>query len=213
MSLLANSAEIQRDKVLFVKLKNGDQKAWSEVYRSRSEKVVGHLMKRFGIDKDRATYYFKEAVLVLFDKTKSPQFDLQVQIASMLCKFAGDKYIDYLRATSTHVSSLESVMAVGVDDDDLDEEMSNLQWSVSSVWNSRFDFDTDYRDEQIQSALNELRLVDCHDIFVYRYWNGLSYQEIAEVVNRSNPTQLRNKFKVCKDELRRILISKGVTSY
>ncbi len=151
----------QTDEALMRRVCKGDEKAFNEIYARYSQRILLFLYKMLSQDEAKAQDFLQDVFVKIasdpqkFDPSKN--FKTWVfTVAANLCK-------NYFRSNSRKFIELSE-----------NQLISQTEY-VDAIDRNLFT-------EQLNEALNELN-ANYKEVFVLRYFEGLSMAEIAQVAN------------------------------
>lgn len=177
--------------------KNGDINAF-EIIVKTYEKKIYNLALRYNNNREDAFDISQEVFIKVFRSIGS--FKEESSFSTWLYRVAVNVCIDYQRKNKKHSNSL----SLTIRDDDGDEqqlEIEDISYSPETVYDR-----TELR-ESIGKALNMLS-EEHKQVLILREINGLSYEEIAEVLSLEEGT-VKSRIYRGREKLCRILSSEG----
>lgn len=187
-------AEIEKD--LIQKARKGDQDAFGQLVLAHQNKVYTICVHMVG-DREEAADLAQEAFLKAWRSLSG--FQGESSFATWMHRLTTNICLDYLRkqARRQNIST-----AVSLDDED-------------SGWSEPPDHSQDpqhrlEREERKQALVRALKeLPDHHrQIILMREVSGLSYQEIADILNADLGT-IKSRISRAREQLRKILLRDG----
>lgn len=163
------------DQEIIDLIKSGDESALEFLYKKNYRMMVKLVIKNSGTEEEAKDIY-QDALVVLWQKAKSPDFILTSKISTYLYSVCMNLWRKEL-ARKSRLTSSEGV--------DVGEEMP---------------LDEKEKVQLIQNCLNELGDT-CKQILLYYYFDRLSMAEIAEKMGFANADTAKTKKYKCKQEL------------
>ena len=163
------------DQEIIDLIKSGDESALEFLYKKNYRMMVKLVIKNSGTEEEAKDIY-QDALVVLWQKAKSPDFILTSKISTYLYSVCMNLWRKEL-ARKSRLTSSEGV--------DIGEEMP---------------LDEKEKVQLIQNCLNELGDT-CKQILLYYYFDRLSMAEIAEKMGFANADTAKTKKYKCKQEL------------
>ena len=176
---MAKSIAKYSDNELYYMLGEGKERAeeaFAEIYNRHSSRIYAYC-RRFLGNKEDAQDVFQETFIRFLDSTKQER--VMTNVPAFLLKIARNLCVNVKRKDKNPVSFEEYMVADGVEGDN--KELLNL----------------------IKTAL-EILPDEYKDIFILREYEGLSYQEIAEISDVPLSTVKIRIFRA-KQKIREIL--------
>ena len=123
-------SKTERDQILLKALAQNDKEAIQTIYKENYS-LVQHLVIHNNGSEDDARDVFQEGLIVLFEKSKSSDFELNCQIRTYIysvCRRIWLKKLQYLRRFETQVEMLEET--IPVEDDIEAHDKLNTQYGI-----------------------------------------------------------------------------------
>lgn len=163
------------DQEIIEQIRKGDESALEFLYKKNYRMMVKLVLKNSGTEEEAKDVY-QDALVVLWQKAKNPEFILSSKISTYLYSVCMNLWRKELERKSK-LTSNEGV--------DPGEEMPLEEQEKSQL---------------IQNCLNELGDT-CKQILLYYYFDRLSMAEIAEKMGFANADTAKTKKYKCKKEL------------
>ena len=176
---MAKSITKYNDNELYYMLGEGKERAeeaFMEIYNRHSSRIYAYC-RRFLGNKEDAQDVFQETFIRFLDSTKQER--VMTNVPAFLLKIARNLCVNVKRKDKNPISFEEYMISDGVEGDN--KELLNL----------------------IKTAL-EILPEEYKDIFILREYEGLSYQEIAEIADVPLSTVKIRIFRA-KQKIREIL--------
>ncbi len=174
------------DVELLEGLAEGNRSAVAAIYRSYHSILIKWIVGRGGSEAD-AQDVFQEALIVLYEKSKSAEFCLTCKLGTYL--FAICKRLWYKKVErSTLFSAFDA---------DNDEDTDHYDEDIGH----HIEKETQY--EKLENALTELG-EPCSSLLKAFYVDKLSMQEIAAVFNYTNAENAKTQKYKCLTRLKKI---------
>lgn len=187
---------------LISKAQQGDEDAFAQLLDDHQGKVYGLILRQTGSPED-AMELTQET---FFNAWRGlPSFQQNSKFSTWLYRLATNVTIDFLRKEKRRRSLSVSSLSVE-DDDDL---------RVLDVPDHRFTPQSEAERRELQEAVHQglSKLSDEHrQVLVLRELNGLSYSEIAQVLDIEEGT-VKSRISRARLALRKILLEDGNFSY
>lgn len=193
-----NKDSWENDRRLIERWQNGDESAFEEIYRQNAKKVKDFLTQRYNISPPEiAEDLFDEAMLALHQRKHT--YQVTGLISTYLCRIIKNKYINELRKLPKDfiIVPLDS-LSKSHDEDE------SWEWEKDETHSVDFKYDTDDADMIVQQALSLMKSSLCKEIFLLKYWNGLTLKEIAIQLDR-NESYVRRRINECAKLLKEII--------
>ena len=163
------------DQEIIEQIKRGDESAIDFLYKKNYRMMVKLILKNSGTE-DEAKDIYQDALVVLWQKARNPEFVLSSKISTYLYSVCLNLWRKELERKSRHTSS-EGM--------DYGESMPLDEKERSSI---------------VQKCIGELGEA-CKQILIYYYYDRLSMAEIAEKMGFANADTAKTKKYKCKQEL------------
>lgn len=176
---------------ILAKLKTGDPAAYNWIYQNCYRSATAYIRSRNGTEED-AEDCFQEALLVLVEKLRDPQFDLRVRCATFLHTVVRNLWLYQQRKRGRMLSATEAQLleiAAGSG-----EEYGALLEEIE-VQETRL--------QQVLEALDQLG-EDCRQVLLLRFYQNMDEGEIAAVMNYQREF-VKVKRSRCLGRLRELL--------
>jgi RNA polymerase sigma factor (sigma-70 family) len=165
-------------------LLNNDRKALELIYSNYSERVKNHIIKNGGTVDD-AKDVFQEALIVIYNKAQTPNFELTSQFYTYffgICRFIWDR--KYKRKSNNHVTIPDDNRYI--DNDDIEESI--LAQERYKIYESNL------------QKLGEF----CQQLLI-SFFTGETMEIIAEKFDLKNAHTARNRKYRCQKELEKLI--------
>ncbi len=163
------------DKAVIDGIRNQDDKVLNYLYDNYYQTVKNHVLKNSGSDED-VSDVFQETIIMLYQKIYENNFHLTSDLKGYFFGIARNVWNNELRGK-------KKTQELPVDLPDEPEE---------EVLDPAFQ-------KIMTRAFNKLK-PDCQKVLTL-YYDGCSYEEIAEKMNLKNETYARRKKYLCKEAL------------
>ena len=188
---------------LISKAQQGDEDAFAELLETHQGKVYGLILRLTGSTEDameltQETFFNAWCGL--------PSFHQDSKFSTWLYRLATNATLDFFRKEKRRRSLSVSSLSVEDDDDDL---------RVLDIPDHRFTPQSEAERRELQEAVHRglSKLSDEHrQVLVLRELNGLSYSEIAQVLQIEEGT-VKSRISRARVSLRKILLEDGNFSY
>lgn len=180
MKIKLNKSENVDDTELFYSIKKGDKSseiAFSVLYRRYSSRIYAYCLRFLG-DKDKAQDVFQDTFIRFYNSAKQER--VMTNVPAFLLRIARNLCVNAKKAEKRTIS-IEDISDFAVEDDYDNVELLGL----------------------IQKALEQLP-DEYKDIFILREYDGLSYNEIAELTDESL-SNVKVRLHRAKQKIREIL--------
>ncbi len=154
---------VEQNSQIIIRAQQGDVSAFASLYDEYFKKIysfINYRVRHKEVSEDLTSLVFTKAL------EKFYQYDVNKgTFSAWLYRIARNTLYDYWRTNRT-------------------EEDIDLMWNLRAKDNPADQVGANLALEQVQSYLNKLP-VSQREIVLLRLWDGLSYQEIAEVTGKS----------------------------
>lgn len=184
------------DTELLQGLAAGDRTVVASLYKLYLPVLTKWIASRGGLDSD-ADDVFQEALLVVYEKAKSPEFCLTCKLSTYL--FAVSKRIWYKKLD--HASNFYNI-----DTEEGEEEQlfgHSYDADVQEHWEKEAQF------EQLNQALDQLG-EPCAALLKAFYIEKKNMQEIAEVFKYTNAENAKTQKYKCLTRLKKIFFTSAI---
>jgi RNA polymerase sigma-70 factor, ECF subfamily len=181
--------DLSEDQAFFDLWLKGDEKGFSVLYNKYKNRVFGFLFKMTG-DRNIAEDLLQETFLAAY--RNAFQFDRTRSFLSWLFGIAHKRTIDYFRHAKVEIDHREEAMeSVGSRIEAPDEELANEKVR-----------------QMVNSAVENLDTFQ-RDVFLLRELGGVSFKEIAEIMNCPINTAL-GRMRLALRNIRKDLEKRGI---
>ena len=176
------------DQVLLKGLANNDSKAVEMLYKSHFGSIQHFVLNNNG-SLDDARDVFQEAMMVLYEKSRSPEFELTCQIRTYLysvCRRLWLKKLQYARRIETQVENHDKVVAV---EEDMEQHEKLTQQYLS-----------------MRSAMGKIG-EPCKSLIEAFYVHRKNMHEIASFFGYTNADNAKNQKYKCLVRLKKLFFA------
>jgi len=173
---------------LILRLKRGDQEALAEVYSEFREGFIHWITNTHQCNKDEAVEIFQHAILTFYENVVEGSFEQlkSTGIKTYLYSIGKNKLLgDYRK--NMRITSTDSINA---------EEPFEFATDVEHIKAQKL--------ETIKNAIQELG-DPCRKLLELYYFNNLSSDEIAEVMDYKNGNTVKNLKYKCIQRIKKVL--------
>ena len=176
-----------RDHDLIERIRANDREVLADLFIRYRKLVFGHVL-RHGGDEHDAEDMLQEAIIVLWQKAASPDFELTARLSTYLLAVAKNKWLAVLRKR-------KRISDVPLDAETPGDEPDALDRVLDAETQSR-----------IQVALAAITPV-CREMLLLFYFEERSFEEIAAMMGFANARTAKSKKYQCKKALERVMIA------
>lgn len=171
--------EIEHDFKLISSFINGHEKSFNELIRRYQKSIYWHARRMVGnhYDADEVT---QQVIIVLYDKLS--QFKFNSSLKTWIYKITHTRSLNLLKKRK-----IQKMLLIG----DVDRK------DILISDNLYLNFENKERIKEVDSLLQKIPPKQ-REIFILRHFEGLSYEEISEITNRSIGTLKANYFHASK---------------
>ncbi len=180
------------DFALLLDLKKGKEKAFRFCYSEYFTMVKSWLMKN-GSGAEDADDLFQESLLVLFDKVKKDDFELNSKLSTYLLSVA--KYMMYNKNRKTRGKESISLDYVS------ELEMGDAEKDI------KYFLEQEELYDKLESALSELGS-PCKEVLEAYYMDNMSMEDISELMSYTNANNAKTQKYKCLNRLKKIFRKK-----
>lgn len=173
------------DQELLAGLRAGDNDVMAALYKQHFKAVLKFILNNSG-SYEAAQDVYQEAIIVLYEKAKNPEFELQAKMQTFIYSVAKRLWLKQLRkAGKTYLLKEDEEIEVM----DVSEEMSEHQ----------------AKEEQIEKMTKSLEMLGepCSTLIKDFYVNKMSMEEIAEKFGYTNSDNAKTQKYKCLQRLKR----------
>lgn len=182
------------DTELLTGLAGGEREAVAAIYRQYHTVLSRWILTRGGLEAD-AEDVFQEALVVLFEKAKSPEFCLTCKLSTYLFAICKRLWFKKTEREQSHYSlyiNEEEEREFGTYDEDLDLHLEKeMQYA------------------QLTKAMDQLG-EPCASLLKAFYEDKRNMQEIAEAFHYTNAENAKTQKYKCLTRLKKIFFSAGI---
>lgn len=183
---MAKQVFMNNDHALVDKIREGDGDALKYLYKKYYPVVLRLITQNSGDEEDAEDIY-QEALIVLYEKVKDPQFKLSSSLKTFIYSISRNKWLYKLRQEGVG----------GVSFDDVEDFID--------VADEPQDFDSepiDY-DNLVEEALQKMDET-CRKLLEYFYFHKLPLEAIAQKLGYNNANTAKAKKNKCMNRARSI---------
>jgi RNA polymerase sigma factor (sigma-70 family) len=183
---MAKQVFMTNDQTLVDKIREGDGEALRHLYKKYYPVVLRLITQNSGDEQDAEDIY-QEALIVLYEKVKDPNFKLSSSLKTFLYSISRNKWLYKLRQEGVGGISFDDVqdyIEVADEPQDFDSEI------------------IDY-DELVGEALKKMDET-CRKLLEYFYYHKLSLEVIAQKLGYNNANTAKAKKNKCMNKARGI---------
>lgn len=183
---MAKQVFMTNDQTLVDKIREGDGEALRHLYKKYYPVVLRLITQNSGDEQDAEDIY-QEALIVLYEKVKDPNFKLSSSLKTFLYSISRNKWLYKLRQEGVGGISFDDVqdyIEVADEPQDFDSEV------------------IDY-DEMVGEALKKMDDT-CRKLLEYFYYHKLSLEVIAQKLGYNNANTAKAKKNKCMNKARAI---------
>ncbi len=183
---MAKQVFMTNDQTLVDKIREGDGEALRHLYKKYYPVVLRLITQNSGDEQDAEDIY-QEALIVLYEKVKDPNFKLSSSLKTFLYSISRNKWLYKLRQ--------EGVGGISFDDvQDYIEVADEPQ-----------DFDSEVIDYDVLVGEALKKMDDtCRKLLEYFYYHKLSLEVIAQKLGYNNANTAKAKKNKCMNKARAI---------
>jgi RNA polymerase sigma factor (sigma-70 family) len=178
----------KQEQELLKALAVNDKKAIEKIYEDNYSLIQNLILNNSGTEED-AKDIFQEAVIILYEKSKSDSFELSCQIKTYVysvCRRLWLKRLQYIRRYEAEIASLVEI--VPVEEDMEEHDKRSLQFGMM---------------EKAMTSIGE----PCKSLLEAYYINKKSMQEIAENFGYTNADNAKNQKYKCLLRLKKLFFA------
>ena len=184
-----------------------DSEYLSCVNNKTKEYCIKFMQKQCnGIDIDEIKDIYHDAVLVLYDKAKTGNFELTCSIQTYLNSICRNQLLNRFKNSGKIIPFPESTDPAG-DNDNLEYLPGIKDWLPYSDFS--INGEDDENGQRIRAIMKSLEIMksekgNCHELLSLVYWKNNSMQQIAEALDYKDEQNARNKAYKCREKLKDI---------
>jgi RNA polymerase sigma factor (sigma-70 family) len=183
---MAKQVFMNNDQVLVDKIREGDGDALRFLYKKYYPVVLRLITQNSGDEQDAEDIY-QEALIVLYEKVKDPNFKLSSSLKTFIYSISRNKWLYKLRQEGTGGVSFEDVEDFfDVVDDSQDLDGENIDY-----------------ENLVGEALQKMDDT-CRKLLEYFYFHKLSLDIIAQKLGYNNANTAKAKKNKCMNRARSI---------
>jgi RNA polymerase sigma factor (sigma-70 family) len=177
------------DQDILFKLRN-DSSYFSKIYEDYKSNSL-NFMRKMNSDYDLIKDVYHDAVIVLFEKTKDPNFKLTCTIQTYLNSICRNQLLNKYKESSRFLTK----------SDDFDPDFND--------WVEEFDEEKEKRLSLIEASLDKLKEKGekCFEILTRFFYQRQSMDEIALEMNYTNGDNVKNQKSRCKKKITELVLS------
>ncbi|MEP3999956.1 MAG: sigma-70 family RNA polymerase sigma factor [Ekhidna sp.] len=166
-----------------VRIRKGDRGIIESIYDECFPSIANWIRKNSGTEKE-AEDTFQDALVVLFQKSKDPEFEIHCKLSTYVFGVAKKMWLHKLRTRNRHVFTDFTAEEEISPKDDVEVDKLVIDAEIDQVYKRNF------------AKLTE----ECRKILTH-FFNGLSMKEIVNLMEfKSDGLARKRKFN-CKNEL------------
>jgi RNA polymerase sigma factor (sigma-70 family) len=177
------------EREILQRIKANDRNILGEIF-IKYEKLIFSYIKNHGGSNSDAEDILQEAIIVLWQKVNSGNFELSAKLSTFLLAVAKNKWMAEMRKRKKY-SGQE------IPENKPVNNPSSLEVLLS-----------DEKKDQIQKALNKIHPL-CRKLLLLFYFEEKSMIEIAKTLNLANTDVAKSKKYQCKKSLEEVLIQQN----
>lgn len=162
------------DREILERIKNGEISAFEKIYEKYKNQLYRFCFRMIS-DKETALDIVQDVFLKLYENINS--IEPNSSLSALLFKMARNKCLNFIR--------------------DKKEKIDTEQIEINSNFEIEKEFEIKETQERLMKVL-DLIGDEYREILILREWNGLSYADIAEVLNTTIPAVKSKLFKARK---------------
>jgi RNA polymerase sigma factor (sigma-70 family) len=183
---MAKQVFMNNDQVLVDKIREGDGDALRFLYKKYYPVVLRLITQNSGDEEDAEDIY-QEALIVLYEKVKDPNFKLSSSLKTFIYSISRNKWLYKLRQEGTGGVSFDDVEDFfDVVDDSQDLDGANIDY-----------------ENLVGEALQKMDDT-CRKLLEYFYFHKLSLDAIAQKLGYNNANTAKAKKNKCMNRARSI---------
>jgi len=177
------------------------------IYKKHKEYCIKFMQKQCnGVDIDEIKDIYHDAVLVLYDKSKTGNFQLTCSIQTYLNSICRNQLLNRFKEAGKVIQFPDSSESDG------DSENSNFLKGIKD-WLPYSDFsinrDDSENEQRIKAIMKGLEVMktskgNCHELLSLVYWKNNTMQQIASVLDYKDEQNARNTAYKCREKLKEI---------
>lgn len=180
------------DRALLDGIASGDGQAFSQMYKQYRGRLRKWIVGLGGKEED-ADDVFQEALMVIYEKAKSPDFCLTSKLGTYLFSISKRLWLRKIERSPQHLNIEDDEGLLRWDGQEADNDLS-AHWEMES------------RLQQLSQALDDLG-EPCSALLRSFYIDKKSMQEIAMDLGYTNADNAKNQKYKCLARLRKIFFS------
>ncbi len=181
------------EQELIVGIRRDDPKALGQVYRNHYPSIANLIRSNNGTEQEAKDIY-QEAVIVLYEKLKSPEFELTCQISTFLYAVSRRLWLKRLSEKNKFSGNLtETESYLHLDTVEQEAEESEKRFEIMA---------------QALDKLGE----PCKTVLEDFYLKKMSMQEITDKMGYTNPDNAKNQKYKCLQRLKKLFFQEYKTS-
>lgn len=182
-------AEVNLHDHVIDRIRSGDDSAIRELYRKTKPSFLAWAQKQFGIGDTESVEIFQMSVVILYDQIATGKLkSLSSSITTYLFAIGKNKAREYLRANDRSMSLKDGIHNYLVDEETEVYEKEELI-------------------NKVEAAIHHLGN-KCRDILRLFYYQKMSMDDIAGLLNYSSRGTAKNMKYKCLEKLRKLMQSR-----
>ena len=176
------------DQDILFKLRN-DSSYFSKIYDDYKSQSL-NFMRKMNSDYDLIKDVYQDAVIVLFEKNKDPNFKLTCTIQTYLNSICRNQLLNKYRESSRFMTK----------SDDFEPDVND--------WFEEFDDEKEKRLSQVEKSLEKLKEKGekCFEILKRFFYERQSMDEIALEMDYTNGDNVKNQKSRCQKKLKDLVL-------
>ncbi len=178
----------KQEQELLKALAVNDKKAIERIYADNYSLIQNLILNNSGTEED-AKDIFQEAVIILYEKSKSDSFELSCQIKTYIYSVSRRLWLKRLQYNRRYEAEIASLVEIVPVEEDMEEhDKRSLQFGMM---------------EKAMSSIGE----PCKSLLEAYYINKKSMQEIAENFGYTNADNAKNQKYKCLLRLKKLFFA------
>jgi RNA polymerase sigma factor (sigma-70 family) len=171
------------------KLKN-DKSYFTKVYEDHREYSL-NFMRKMNNDSDLIKDIYQDAVIVLYENTRNPNFQLTCSIQTYINSICRNQLLNKYKEKSRFLTTNE----------DFDS-------TINDWYDQEYNETKDERINSVEIALKKLKEAggNCYEILTRYFYNKQSMDEIASEMNYSNGDNVKNQKSRCQKKIKELVL-------
>ena len=177
-----------QDKQYIIALQNSDYQGIKEIYEDFSGGILHWIKKNSGTAQD-AEDIFNEALIVIFEKVKHPDFELKYPFEKLLFGVCRNKWRDRLKKNKREQTVINDLKEGLIIEDNLQSQIELLEQE-------------NHRQRKLDAAFEQLSDL-CKQLLLL-YKTGTSPADIAKKLNMNAASTVSRRKNACIDRWRKL---------